>query len=198
MAIVQAVIDFHPNNRQPKQLLTTVCMSPFKIGSLPSAWPWEIWVRDKTRPTTYAYSGSCNLNTLQRRTHILVGIQKEFTNKQGHSLCASPFRKTVASLHLRQISKKDEGRRKQSIMLGSSPFKKPHRLGRLKTLAERASPSTTNWVLNFSKLKPCVKFFKSLNRKIELNKIHLYFIIFQKFRWTVKFRGKTRPFNVLE
>ena len=29
------------------------CLSPFKIGSLPSAWPWEIWVRDKTRPTTY-------------------------------------------------------------------------------------------------------------------------------------------------
>ena len=39
---------------------------------------------------------------------------------------------------------------------------------------------------------------KILNRKIELNKIHQYFITFQKFRWTVKFRGKTRPFNVLE
>ena len=39
---------------------------------------------------------------------------------------------------------------------------------------------------------------KILNKKIELNKIHLYFIMFQKFRWTVKFRGKTRPFNVLE
>ena len=113
MAIVQAVIDFHPSNRQSKQLLTTVCMSPFKIGSLPSAWPWEIWVRDKTRPTTYAYSGSCNLNTLQRRTHMLVGIRKEFTNKQGHlgSLCAIPIRKTVASLHLREMSSKDKGRR---------------------------------------------------------------------------------------
>ena len=127
MAIVQAVIDFHPNNRQPKQLLITVCMSPFKIGSLPSAWPWEIWVRDKTRPTTYAYSGSCNLNTLQRRTHTLVAIGKEFKNKQGHlgSLCATSFRKTVARTHLRQISKKDEGRQKLSKMLGSSPFKKP-------------------------------------------------------------------------
>ena len=30
MAIVQAVIDFHPNDRQPKQLLTTVSMSPLK------------------------------------------------------------------------------------------------------------------------------------------------------------------------
>ena len=127
MAIVQAVIDFHPSNRQSKQLLTTVCMSPFKIGSLPSAWLWEIWVRDKTRPTTYAYSGSCNLNTRQRRTHPLVGIGKEFKNKQGHlgSLCAISFRKTVARTHLRQISKKDEGRQKLSKMLGSSPFKKP-------------------------------------------------------------------------
>ena len=113
MAIVQAVIDFHPSNRQSKQLLTTVCMSPFKIGSLPSAWPWEIWVRDKTRPTTYAYSESCNLTTLQRRTHMLVGIRTEFTNKQGHlgSLCAISFRKTVASLHLREMSTKDKGRR---------------------------------------------------------------------------------------
>ena len=127
MAIVQGVIDFHPNNRQPKQLLTTVCMSPFKIGSLPSAWPWEIWVRDKTRPTTYAYSGSCNLNTLQRRTHTLVGIGKEFKNKQGQlgSLWATSYRKTVARTHLRQISKKHEGRQKLSKMLGSSPFKKP-------------------------------------------------------------------------
>ena len=127
MAIVQAVIDFHPSNRQSKQLLPTVCMSPFKIGSLPSAWPWEIWVRDKTRPTTYVYSGSCNLNTLQRRTHMLVGIGKEFKNKQGHlgSLCATSYRKTVARTHLRQISKKDEGRQKLSKMLGSSPFKKP-------------------------------------------------------------------------
>ena len=72
-------------------------------------------------------------------------------------------------------------------MLGSSPF--------IKTLAEGASPSTTKRALNFSKLKPCVK---SLNKRIELNKIHLYFTMFQKFRWTVKFRGKTRPFNVLE
>ena len=88
-------------------------MSPFKIGSLHSPWPWKIWVRDKTRPTTYAYSGSCNLNTLQRRTHTLVGIGKEFTNKQGHldSLCAIPIRKTLASLHLREMSTKDKGRR---------------------------------------------------------------------------------------
>ena len=35
---------------------------------------------------------------------------------------------------------------------------------------------------------------KILLKKIELNKIHLYFII----RWTVKFKGKIRPFNVLE
>ena len=42
--------------------------------------------------------------------------------EEGNSLCAIPFRKTVASLHLRKISKKDEGRRKQSIMLGSRPF----------------------------------------------------------------------------
>ena len=121
-------------------------------------------------------------------THILVGIRKEVTNKQGHlgSLCAIPFRKTVARVHLIQISKKDEGRRKLSIMLGSSPFKKPHRFGRLKRLAKRTYPSTTKWVLNFSKLKPCVKFLKSLNKRIELNKIHLYFIMFQKFRWTVK------------
>ena len=124
MAIVQAVIDFHPSNRQSKQLLTTVCMSPFKIGSLPSAWPWEIWVRDKTRPTTYAYSGSCNLNTLQRRTHTLVGIRTEFTNKQGHlgSLCAISFRKTVASLHLREMSKKtkeDENNPDKNVRLQS-------------------------------------------------------------------------------
>ena len=39
---------------------------------------------------------------------------------------------------------------------------------------------------------------KILNYNIELNKIHLYFIIFQKFRRTVKFGGKTLPFNVLE
>ena len=59
------------------------------------AWPWENWVRNKTRPTTYANSGSCNLNTLQRRTHMLVGIRKEFKNKEGHlgSLCAIPNQK---------------------------------------------------------------------------------------------------------
>ena len=84
----------------------------------------------------------------------------------------------------------------QNVRLQS--ISKTHRLGRLKRLGERIYPSTTKWVLNFSKLKSCVKFFKSLNRRIELNKIHLSFIIFQKFRWTVKFRGKTRPFNVLE
>ena len=72
-------------------------------------------------------------------------------------------------------------------MLGSSPF--------IKTLADGASPSTTKRALNFSKLKPCVK---SLNKRIKLNKIHLYFTMFQKLRWTVKFRGKTRPFNVSE
>ena len=46
-------------------------------------------------------------------THTLVGIRKEFTNKPGHldSLCAIPIRKTVASLHLRDMSKKDKGRR---------------------------------------------------------------------------------------
>ena len=178
MAIVQAVIDFHPSNRQSKQLLTTVCMSPFKIGSLPSAWPWEIWVRDKTRPTTYAYSGSCNLNTLQRRTHMLVGIRKEFKISKVIWVRSAlfPVRKTVARAHLRQISKKDEGRRKLSKMLGSSPFKKPHRLGRLKRLAKRTYPSTTKWVLNLSKLKPCVKFLKSVNKIIELNKIHVYYV----------------------
>ena len=157
MAIVQAVIDFHPNNRQPQQLLTTVCMSPFKIGSLPSAWPWEIWVRDKKRPTTYAYSGSCNLNTLQRRTHMLVGIRKEFKNKQGHlgSLCAIPNQKNRCESTFETNLKET---RKLSKMLGSSPFKKPHRLGRLKRLAKGTYPSTTKWVLNLSKLIPCVKF----------------------------------------
>ena len=71
-----------------------------------------------------------------------------------------------------------------------------HQLGRLKRLAERTYPSTTNWVLNFSKLKPCVKFLKSLNKRIELNKIHLYFIVFQKFRWTVKLiLRKNSPFQ---
>ena len=39
---------------------------------------------------------------------------------------------------------------------------------------------------------------KILNKKIQLHEIHLYFIMFQKFRWTVKFKGETRPFNVLE
>ena len=119
---------------------------------------------------------------------MLVGIRKEFKNKQGHlgSLCAIPNQKTVARVHLRQISKKDQGRRKLSKMLGSSPFKKPYRLGRLKRLAKRTYPSTTKWVLNLSKLKPGVKFLKSLNKRIELNKIHLYFIMFQKFHWTVK------------
>ena len=71
-----------------------------------------------------------------------------------------------------------------------------HQLGRLKRLAERTYPSTTKWVLNFSKLKPCVKFPKSLNKRIELNKIHLYFIMFQKFRWTVKLiLRKNSPFQ---
>ena len=123
MAIVQAVIDFHPNNRQPKQLLTTVCMSPFKIGSLPSAWPWEIWVRDKTRPTTYAYSGSCNLNTLQRRTHMLVGIQKEFTNKQGFAVRYSYQKNRRESTFERNVKKRQRKTKTIQIkMLGSSPF----------------------------------------------------------------------------
>ena len=44
---------------------------------------------------------------------MLAGIRKEFRNKQGNlgSLCAIPIRKTVASLHLREMSKKDKGRR---------------------------------------------------------------------------------------
>ena len=76
---------------------------------------------------------------------MLVGIRKVFTNKQGHlgSLCAIPIRKTVASLHLREMSKKTkEDETIQIKMLGSSPFIKTSRLGRLKRLAERASPST--------------------------------------------------------
>ena len=139
--------------------------------------------------------------TLFRDEHIcLLAFEKSLQISKVIWVRSAPFpvRKTVARAHLRQISKKDEGRRKLSKMLGSSPFKKPPRLGRLKRLAERTYPSTTKRVLNFSKLKPCFKFFKRLNRRIELNKIHLYFIMFQKFRWTVKFRGKTRPFNVLE
>ena len=124
MATVPAVIDFHPSNRQPKQLLTTVCMSPLKkrksllsLGRGRSGYEIRRAVR-----LVVSYSGSCNVEDLQRRTHVLVSIRKEFTNKQGHSLCGSQFRKIVASLHLRQISKKDEEGRKQSIMLGSSPF----------------------------------------------------------------------------
>ena len=123
MAILQDVIDFHPNNRQSKQLLTTVCMSPFKKGSLPSAWPWEIRERNKTRPTTYAYSGSCNLNTLQRRTHMLVGIQKEFTNKQGHlsSLCAIPSQKNRCESIFETNLKERRGKKKtvQNVRLQS-------------------------------------------------------------------------------
>ena len=112
---------------------------------------------------------------------MLVGIRKEFKISKVIWVRSAPFpvRKTVARAHLRQISKKDEGRRKLSKMLGSSPFKKPHRLGRLKRLAKRTYPSTTKWVLNLSKLKPGVKFLTSLNKRIELNKIHLYFIMFQ-------------------
>ena len=119
---------------------------------------------------------------------MLVGIRKEFKISKVIWVRSAPFpvSKTVARAHLRQISKKDEGRRKLSKMLGSSPFKKPHQLGRLKRLAKRTYPSTTKWVLNLSKLKPGVKFLTSLNKRIELNKIHLYFIIFQKFHWTVK------------
>ena len=127
MAIFQAVIDFHPSNRQPRQLPTTVCMFPLNrkevslsLGRGRSGYE----IRRVLRLVVSLQRNGCNVEALQRRTHILVGIPKEFTNKQSHSLCASPFRKTVASLHLKQISNKDEGRRKQSIMLGSSPFTK--------------------------------------------------------------------------
>ena len=72
---------------------------------------------------------------------MLVGIRKEFKISKVIWVRSAPFpvRKTVARAHLRQISKKDEGRRKLSKMLGSSPFKKPHQLGRLKRLAKRTS-----------------------------------------------------------
>ena len=129
---------------------------------------------------------------------MLVGIRKEFKISKVIWVRSAPFpvRKTVARAHLRQISKKDEGRRKLSKMLGSSPFKKPHQLGRLKRIAKRTYPSTTKWVLNLSKLKPGVKFLKSLNKRTELNKIHLYFIMFQKFHWTVKLiYRKNSPFQ---
>ena len=117
--------------------------------------------------------------TLFRDEHICsLAFEKSLQISKVIWVRSAPFpvRKTVARAHLRQISKKDEGRRKLPKMLGSSPFKKPHRLGRLKRLAKRTYPSTTKWVLNLSKLKPCVKFLKSVNKIIELNKIHVYYV----------------------
>ena len=86
-------------------------------------------------------------------------------------------------------------------MLGSRPFIKTSpacktkKLRRLDVTLLTTNETGANYVL---KLKYCVKMLKILNYNIELNKIHLYFIIFQKFRRTVKFGGKTLPFNVLE
>ena len=82
----------------------------------------------------------------------------------------------------------------QIKLLGSSPFIKTSPAW--KTKKTRWAGITVNYEMGAKLFKTetlCQKF-----KSIELNKIHLYFTMFQKFRWTNKFRGKTRPFNVLE
>ena len=82
----------------------------------------------------------------------------------------------------------------QIKMLGSSPFIKTSPAW--KTKKPRWAGITVNYEMGAKLFKTETLYQKF--KSIELNKIHLYFTMFQKFRWTVKFRGKTRPFNVLE
>ena len=62
-------------------------------------------------------------------------------------------------------------------LLGSSPFQKAHRLWKRKTLADVTLNYETGGT--FFKLKVCVGWFRILKR-IELKKIHHYFIMFQR------------------
>ena len=65
-------------------------------------------------------------------------------------------------LHLRVIWKKKEGRREQPKIFGSSPFQKPHRLWKRKTLADITVNYETG--VKFFKLKVCVGWLKILKR----------------------------------
>ena len=156
----QGVFDFNSNNQQSKQLFTTVCMSPLKKEKSLSLGRGKTGyeIRRVLRRTPTA---EIAILTLFRDEHICsLAFEKSLKISKVIWVRRAlfPVRKTVARAHLRQILKKDEGRRKLSKMLGSSPFKKPHRLERLKRLAKRTYPPTTKWVLNLSKLIPCVKF----------------------------------------
>ena len=61
-------------------------------------------------------------------------------------------------------------------ILGSSPYQKPHRLSKRKTLADVALNYETG--VTCFKLKVCVGWLRIL-KQIEFQKIHHYFIMFQ-------------------
>ena len=109
MANFQDGNDFHRSNHHTKKLLTTVRMSRFKIQSLSFAWPWKIWVRDKTRPTAY----------LKRKLPCWGSLEKN-TNTRWHLRRVSDY--IVVSPQLRLISKKEEGGREEPEILGFGPF----------------------------------------------------------------------------
>ena len=73
------------------------------------AWPWKIWVRDKTRPTAY----------LKRKLPCWGSLEKN-TNNRWHLRRVSDY--IVVSPQLRLISKKEAGGREDPEKLGFGPF----------------------------------------------------------------------------
>ena len=125
MANSQGVIDFNPNNRQSKQLFTTVCMSPLKKREVSLSLGRGKCGYEIRRVLRRTPTAEVTILTLFRDEHICSqAFEKSLQISKVIWVRSAPFpvRKTVARAHLRQISKKDEGRRKLPKMSGSSPF----------------------------------------------------------------------------
>ena len=152
MANFQDGNDFHRSNHHTKKLLTTVRMSRFKIQGLYFAWPWKIWVWDKTRPTAY----------LKRRLPCWGSLEKN-TNNRWHLRRVSDY--IVVSPQLRLISKKEAGGREDPEKLGFGPF------------SETFSTRLVDDTLNYQKDADWkLKYKYRINKSIEFNKIHHYFL----------------------
>ena len=146
--------DSHLSNRQTEKLLTTVRMPRFKIQSLSFAWPWKIWVRDK--------------RVLRRKPKAKVAMLRLFREEHKYSLA---FEKSFR-LHCREspIEAYLKERRRRT--------RRPWKI-RFRSFFRNLFDSPRRRHLELPKrcwLKTYVRFLISLNKSIELNKIHHYFM----------------------
>ena len=117
------------------------------------AWPWKIWVRDKTRPTAY----------LKRKLPCWGSLEKN-TNNRWHLRRVSDY--IVVSAQLRLISKKEERGREEPEILGFSPFSETFSTLKTQTPRRRHLELPKRcWLKTYVRLS------------IELNKIHHYLCV---------------------